>query len=531
MELDHIIENLKKEQAAMRKEDALLDAIIKNALYAIVTLDISGKIHSANPAAEVLLGAKESDLLGKDLLALLFKSDETNISADDIKGLCGHNQELILKNVAKGAQSILVSVSAIGNDNEIAYSMILQDLSEQKAQFVKLQERENLLESVIETAADGVIMIDDRGVITTFNKACQHLFGYKKQEVIGQKINMLMPDEHAKNHDGHLQRYHETNERHIVGRGREVPGRRKDGTVFPMYLSVSESSINGRKVFTGIIRDLSQQRDQERMLVEETIKRAKAEEINFNMEQSVNYALRIQKSMLPNYSEIYEQVDSFIYFKPKEVLSGDFYWYMKKGQYLFLAVVDCTGHGVPGAFMSMLGYTHLNYVVNSSRSNDPARILQHMDERIVKALGQRQADNTSTSDDGMDIALARLDLETKELSFSGARRPITILKDGQIVNTKGTKSSIGGHQGVIGTYETHSFQLHVGDSFYLYTDGLTDQFNEAGDKYSSKLFNDFIQSQQQQSMNEMGDRLELDLYRWRGKEHPIDDITVMGVRI
>lgn len=528
MELNQIIETLKKEQQQMQQMDAMLNAVVKQAMDGIITVLHDGSLASVNPAAAEILNLQNREINGTSLADFFTDEAGATFALDELPKYAGQVMTLYVpSDTTRIPVSVSFSENIIGEDR--FYTLFVRDMRIQQVQHEQVVEREKLLEAVIETAADGVVIIDGRGLIVTFNTACERLFGYKRSEVIGQKINMLMPEEHSKNHDAHIDRYHTTGERHIVGRGREVPGRRKDGHVFPMYLSVSEASMNNKKVFTGIIRDLSQQRDQERMLVEETIKRAKAEEINFSMEQSVNYAHRIQQSILPTPSEIYAQLDCFVYFKPKEVLSGDFYWYMKKGDHLFLAVVDCTGHGIPGAFMSMLGYTHFNYVVNSSRSNDPARILTHLDERIATALGQRTGN--ANSDDSMDVAMVRINTATREVVFCGAKRPLMYLENGEIKTIRGTKSSIGGKDKPAVAFESHSLVMQPGDSFYLYSDGLTDQFNDKGDKYSQKLFQQYVEENHLNSMRGIGDKLELDMYRWRGREQPMDDITVIGVRL
>lgn len=391
-----------------------------------------------------------------------------------------------------------------------------------------IAEQDSLLSAAIQSAVDGFILISDQGIIELFNPAAERLFGYKKEEVIGQNISLLMPFEHAKVHDQHIQRYMQTGIAHIVGRGREVPAVKKGGMQFPVYLAVSEVQMEGRRAFTGILRDLTLQKEQERTLVEETMKRAMAEEQNFSISQSLKYANRIQQSILPAPEDLASDHDYFVIFKPKELVSGDFYWMFKKGEYVFLAVVDCTGHGVPGAFMSLLGYTHLNYVTQQSRSNSPAKILAHLDARIDTALGISKNGDLK---DGMDIAMVRIHSATREIVFAGARRPLVLYKDGACIEIKGDRSSVGHDINSNKMYTDQFFQLNSGDSLFLFSDGITDQLGRNDTKYGKRNLMDFIASSQQMSMKELGNAIELEHYRWLHGHPQIDDITMLGVRL
>ena len=192
---------------------------------------------------------------------------------------------------------------------------------------------------------------------------------------------------------------------------------------------------------------------------------------------SITYAKRIQEAILPRVENIQNTFpDSFIYFKPKEIVSGDFYWFARKGKDAYLAVVDCTGHGVPGAFMSMIGNDLLNQIINVQNINEPNEVLNNLHLDVKMALKQEEG---TENHDGMDIALCKLNLETNELEFASANRVLYFFKDKRddMMELRGDSQSIGG---LINpgnrNYTSHKLKLDKGDSFYIFSDGLTDQF-------------------------------------------------------
>ncbi|MCS7005924.1 MAG: SpoIIE family protein phosphatase, partial [Cytophagales bacterium] len=191
--------------------------------------------------------------------------------------------------------------------------------------------------------------------------------------------------------------------------------------------------------------ELQQQREEimaQRDFIE--MKNKELTELNAHMSQSIQYASQIQRAILPAEEVIRNYVqDFFLIYLPKDVVSGDFYWFSKIDNHLFFAAVDCTGHGVPGAFMSMIGNTLLNKIINENKILDPAHILNALNEGIITSLRQRETGNN----DGMDVCLCRIDIvneEQFELYFAGARRPLYIFKDDDIIELKGSRSHIGG---------------------------------------------------------------------------------------
>ncbi len=250
---------------------------------------------------------------------------------------------------------------------------------------------------------------------------------------------------------------------------------------------------------------------------------------------SINYAYRIQKSILPSIEQFHAILpQSFVFNKPKDIVSGDFYWlhetspfkYSSVNSKVLLAMADCTGHGVPGAFMSMIGVELLNEAVNESHS--PAKILQLVDEGIRKALHTNSLDSKK---DGMDMALCAFDFEKNILKFCGANRPVFRIRNGVLDIFTPQKTAVGfTEQGFL--FENQEIDILKEDVFYLFSDGYADQFGgERGKKLTTKKFKDLLMSIQTTPICEQGTVLESFIMEWSGDNHQVDDMLVIGLKV
>jgi serine phosphatase RsbU (regulator of sigma subunit) len=245
---------------------------------------------------------------------------------------------------------------------------------------------------------------------------------------------------------------------------------------------------------------------------------------------SINYAQRIQQAIIPNSIEIDKVIaNHFMVYKAKDVVSGDFPWVFKKGKYTYFGAVDCTGHGVPGAMLSMIGYLLLNGIVSNSFST-PATILKELHRQMVGILKQDIEGNNAS--DGMDIALCRINTEQNEVMYSGAHRPLYHLSNGEVFQYKGDRFPIGGIQ-YKGEYRFTDTRVIVneGESIYFFSDGLPDQFG--GDnkrKFGSKRIRNILTENEGKSMPEMKTVFEKELDYWMKDEKQLDDILMVGVK-
>ena len=253
-----------------------------------------------------------------------------------------------------------------------------------------------------------------------------------------------------------------------------------------------------------------------------------------DIKDSINYAQKIQQSILPVDNKVKAALpDSFILFRPRDIVSGDFYWFgsvnLNGTAHHIIAAADCTGHGVPGAFMSMVGNTILNEIVITKHIINPSEILSQLHHGIKTAL--QQSENESR--DGMDICLCSINAANNEVLYAGAFNPLWVLrKDGEMEIIKATKAAIGGFTPDDQIFEQHKIQLQKGEALYLFTDGYADQFGgENGKKLTSKKFRDALLSIAQKPMKEQGFFLDDYIEIWKGTESQVDDILVIGVRI
>ncbi len=251
---------------------------------------------------------------------------------------------------------------------------------------------------------------------------------------------------------------------------------------------------------------------------------------NMKLTESINYAQRIQSSILPNYAQLKSQFsDAFIYYKPRDVVSGDFPWFKMKDEYIFLAAVDCTGHGVPGALLSFIGYFLLNDIVNLYANKSVNEILEIFDEEVKATLQQK-----GSSRDGMDIALIKLNKKTMTMEYSGAHRPLYMLRNGELSIYKGDRRSIGGLYGTkkIADFTAHVLQLQKNDRLFIFSDGLPDQFsNEFKEKYQARRIRENIIQTSSVGMLQVEDFFHNDFEQWKGDYRQIDDILLIGIEI
>jgi serine phosphatase RsbU (regulator of sigma subunit) len=254
---------------------------------------------------------------------------------------------------------------------------------------------------------------------------------------------------------------------------------------------------------------------------------------NKDIMDSINYAQRIQRAILPTNELLTTKLkETFVLYQPKDVVSGDFYWYTEKGKDVFVAVADCTGHGVPGAFMSMIGSSMLNHAVNEQGVIEAGEILSVVHKGIRHSLKQEETQNR----DGMDIALLRFTIndsnEIVKLQYAGANRPIWFFRNGELGEIKATKSSIGGHTSEDQIFTSNEVEFDKGDVFYIFSDGYPDQFGgEKGKKLTTKKLKDLLMLIYKDSMSKQKDHLDKAFSDWKGENEQVDDVCFIGVRV
>jgi serine phosphatase RsbU (regulator of sigma subunit) len=261
-------------------------------------------------------------------------------------------------------------------------------------------------------------------------------------------------------------------------------------------------------------------------------KNAELAEKNKDITDSIRYAKRIQEAILPPDIMVKKLLpDSFIFAKPKDIVSGDFYWVDKKGDQIIFAAVDCTGHGVPGAFMSIVGHNILNQALNESPVVIPGTFLDKLNKGVSEALNQTSED--ARLRDGMDIALCAVNYKTMELQYAGAYNPLFIIRNGEFIEVKADNIAIGSYiDNQHSNYTNHKIQLQKGDVIYIFTDGYIDQFGGPdGKKFKLTQFKSMISSLTNVPLQQQSMIIEKSIEQWRGELQQVDDILVIGVKI
>ncbi len=256
---------------------------------------------------------------------------------------------------------------------------------------------------------------------------------------------------------------------------------------------------------------------------------------NKDITDSIRYARKIQKTILPDHKHVNKYFpNSFVLYLPKDIVSGDFYYYRhfnsNGSSKHVIAAIDCTGHGVPGAFLSLLGNSLLNNIVTENPNRPANEILIELNKRLIDAF-KRFSEERST--DGMDVALCVVDETNSKISFSGAFRPLFYVQNGELKVINGDKHPVGGdHYEYDRNYTLHEIECSKDDLFYMFSDGYVDQFGgEKQKKYMTKNFKNLLMDIHKESLSDQYERLRQEMDDWKQDEEQVDDITVVGFKL
>ncbi len=411
-----------------------------------------------------------------------------------------------------------------------------EELQQQKeeiaAQRDRLYESEQMIRKIMEAIPDPAFMINQNGVVTYWNDALEEMTGVKAEDILGKGdyeyarpfygearpilIDLAkLDDNYLREHYTQIQRFGNIlqaesyvpslrgKERYLIGRAIAIYNNNGD------YIGAVE-----------VIHDFTEK------------KKAfdKIEAQKRNIESSIQYASRIQQAIFPSVGVLNKYLeDYFIFFKPRNIVSGDFYWIAEVNGNLFVTAADCTGHGVPGAFMSMLGISYLNEIVYVHGIESPDQILNLLRDKIIKSLHE---EGGSLLRDGMDLALCKVYPKERKIEYAGAYNPLVMIRGDNIITIKADKLPIG-HTFRKGenTFTIKSINIHPEDKFYIYSDGYQDQLNSKSQKIYSRNFKELLQKNSHLSFNEQKAKLEEFLQKWKGSSDQTDDILVIGFQV
>lgn len=253
------------------------------------------------------------------------------------------------------------------------------------------------------------------------------------------------------------------------------------------------------------------------------------QEKNDSITESIDYAKSVQGSMLQFAVPKDYQDDFFVLFKPKDIVSGDFYWFSEANGKQLVAAADCTGHGVAGAFMTVIGHSSLDQIINKEKQHSPSKILESLDSQVRNSINHS---DRQTSDHGMDVGLCSLDRSSKKIIFSGANRPLYYFREGELNTIKGTKRTIGDQENEPNQFEEHIIEYQEGDVFYMFSDGYPDQFGgPENKKFMVSKFKSLLSEIHTLKMETQYQRLKESVNSWMKDTEQTDDILVMGFKV
>ncbi|MDA3882949.1 MAG: YfiR/HmsC family protein [Bacteroidales bacterium] len=246
---------------------------------------------------------------------------------------------------------------------------------------------------------------------------------------------------------------------------------------------------------------------------------------------SIVYARRIQHAILPPENIIAQNIPNhFILFKPRDIVSGDYYWMTQIDDLIVITAADCTGHGVPGAFMSLLGITFLNEIVHEKNILEPHLILNELRLRIINSLNKQHSEEEYK--DGMDMAICLIDKKQNTLSYSGAHNPLYIIRNGELEEIKADRMPVGLSEKMDSSFQVHKKTINPGDAFYIFSDGYADQFGGPDNKkFMARSFKKLLLSIHEKEMEEQKSILDSTITEWRGDTEQIDDILIIGLKM
>lgn len=510
------------EATIREKELELLTLVGDKITNGVMVTNKFGEIEWVNDGFSEIFDYTKEDLMGRRPIEI-FKERDTDellkFKLSDTNYAVGQNYES-LQHTKHGERIWVLSNSTpIYNiEGEIQRSIeIFTDITEAK----ELREEH---EHIIANVTDIIYKINLEGRFIYVNKSVKYLTGYSDTEILRMKFTDLV---HPKDFVQTSEFYEKQMKNEVEETYHEYRILTKDGDTKwvgqTVKASRNENDYNKLDGFTAVVRNISDKKRFELQLLQK----------NKDITDSINYAQRIQSALLNNHQRDLEILPPhFLIYKPKDIISGDFYWYEKVEDKLVIAIGDCTGHGVPGALMTSLGVTALNQIVTEKQVLSPKDIMNELDN-FVKSTFSVSTDKGVAIQDGMDVAIITIDLITKTCNFCGSRRPLLLMNDGEFEIIQGTKRSIGGDKNTdFFEFEELAIPLQDNTTIYLYSDGVTDQFGGPRDKKltTKRLLNN-LSKVKDESIEQQGTHIEEYLNEWteQGETGQTDDIVLFGI--
>ncbi|GCC50172.1 PAS domain S-box protein [Chryseotalea sanaruensis] len=520
-ELERSNKKLEEQIEEVNRTQKRMQLLLENASEVITIYEDDESIRYISPSVETILGYEQKELIGH--------SDIENVKAEYHEVMKGFFQKLrehpeeraSVQYEYKTKSGEFIWIETTGTNamsNPAIHGFILnsRDITERRRAEQETRMRSKM-QALSENSPDLITRLENEA-ISYINPVIESYTGQKPSLFLNRKMQETDIDKAII--DGWLRVLEEVNTTNkTVATEMDFPS--ELGQRVMQVNAIPEFDENSKLESVLVVsHDIT-----ERKMIELEIQNK-----NKKITESINYAKRIQTAILPNNRVINKTLpDSFILYKPRDVVSGDFPWYMQVKEDIYIAAVDCTGHGVPGALLSLIGYFLLNDIVRSRKITEPGIILDLLDEGVTKTLRQ---DEDSTTKDGMDIALCKINMDTREVEYAGAHRPLYAMKNGVMEEVKGNKFPIGG-----GIYKNQTnftntkLTLGKGDSIYFSSDGFPDQFGgPEGRKFGPKKVREVIERVHKLPMPDAHTIFDEEWENWRGEQKQTDDVLLIGIK-
>jgi PAS domain S-box-containing protein len=521
-ELKSSNQKLEEQIGEVNKAQKRMQSLLENASEVIIIFEKDGRVKYVSPSVTNILGYHDLELIGVKEENNIHEDDRTEFK-DIIRKLLVHEDMVLTiqyRYKKKNGEWIWLEATGRNMLSDVSVSGIVlncRDITLKRKAEVEERMRINM-QALSENSPDLITRISAEGEIAYTNPAIETYTGIKPDEFLNQTLeNLTIRNGIVSSWKNILRDVKEKNEKFSMELKYDAPmGERiMQVNVIPEF-----NANNMESVLVGA-HDIT-----ERKVIELEVQ-AK----NKNINESINYSKRIQNAILPDYKVIMKSFpDSFIMYKPRDVVSGDFPWFFKKGDNAYIAAVDCTGHGVPGAMLSLVGYFQLNNIVDTHDGDDPGAILDMLDEKVNSTLIRESNDENIR--DGMDIAFCKINTKKMVVEYSGAHRPLYYLKDGEIQELKGNKWAIGG-----GLYKNQTrftnyrIQVKKGESIFFFSDGLPDQFGgKESRKFGTAKIKSILMEHKDKEMQELNAIFNKEFDNWRDGERQTDDVLLIGIK-
>lgn len=522
-ELKRTNQRLEDQIEEVNRTQNRMQLLLENASEVIAIYEKEGTIRYISPSVEKILGYTQNDLIGIN--------DKVHVSPEGIDNFEGMFHQVI----DNPFESVTIQYEYIKKDGETIWleATVTNLLSDPAIQGIILNSRDiterrraereermkSKMQALSENSPDLITRFTQEGEVFYINPMIENYTGQKPSALLNKKLDEIPVED--------LIRQEWIDLLKLVEEKKDKVNKEMD---FPSIIGARVMQVNA-------IPEYDEENVLESILmVSHDITERKQIEIemqskNRKISESINYAKRIQGAILPNNAVIRQLLpDSFILYKARDVVSGDFPWFTNVGDTIYFAAVDCTGHGVPGALISLIGYFLLNDIVKGRKVSDPGEILDYLDRGVTKTLRQDTGD--SKTKDGMDIALCKIDLNNGKVSYAGAHRPLYYMHGTELEEIKGNKFPIGG-----GVYKNQTkftcttIDVKKGDSIFFCSDGFPDQFGGPDNrKYGPKRLRDAITKYNKKPMTEIYNIIDKDWTEWKGDQKQTDDVLLIGVR-